>query len=418
MIKKINIERLLDQFPGMTYKFRLYTDGSYSFPIISYSNFTDITEQKKNEKILEELNRSAVVLQKLNNEKEICQKTIEIADEILNFDASFLYLEKNNQFISFANSEARNEIMPLDYGLMGKAYRQNDNYLNPNLEKDSHARPTKSKYKSGITVSMKNLGVFQAVSTEINGFKEKDLKLAEILIANTQAALERLKLQKEIKANNLLFQSTLESIQDGISVISPDFTILYTNSKMNQWHAKNMPLKGQKCYKAYNNLNEICPDCPSARSLKTGKVEKKIDQREKALGAEFTEIYSYPMIDEEGRVHGVVKFIRDISERKKKEMELKKTKNHLNKEINKARRIHERTLPNEIPDINNLKISAYYKPANRLGGDFYNLKKLDDNKLLFYIIDITGHGLDSAMMSSFVKSTINSYLNLSSPEKN
>jgi len=46
---------------------------------------------------------------------------------------------------------------------------------------------------------MKNLGVFQAVSTKKDSFDEKDLELAEILISSTKAALDRVDYQKELK---------------------------------------------------------------------------------------------------------------------------------------------------------------------------------------------------------------------------
>lgn len=109
-----------------------------------------------------------------------------------------------------------------------------------------------------------------------------------------------------------------------------------------------------------------------------------------------------------------VTYVIDITEKKKEKQKLIKTKKQLDHEINKAKILHENTLPTNTPEINNLDIYAYYKPANQVGGDYYNLIKLSDNKLLFYISDVTGHGLDAAMMSAFLKSTIDSYLELSS----
>jgi sigma-B regulation protein RsbU (phosphoserine phosphatase) len=107
-----------------------------------------------------------------------------------------------------------------------------------------------------------------------------------------------------------------------------------------------------------------------------------------------------------------VTYVVDITQRKKEEKKLISTKKRLDREIGKAKKLHEKTLPNKIPELNGLDIHAYYKPAYEIGGDFYNLIKIGDNKLLFYLTDITGHGLDAAMMSSFVKSTISAYLEL------
>ena len=111
-------------------------------------------------------------------------------------------------------------------------------------------------------------------------------------------------------------------------------------------------------------------------------------------------------------------FADNISERKEAENKLRETKERLDREIRKAKNLHEKSLPTNIPKIEGLNIYAYYQPANEIGGDFYNFIKLGDNKLLFYLIDITGHGLDAALMSSFVKNTINTYIELMPEDKN
>ena len=160
----------------------------------------DITGQKRNEKIMKELNKVAVEFQTLDNKKEICQKTIEIARKVLDFDLCSIRLVENNKLIPIATHYRRDpDILPIDYGIMGKAYKNNKNYLTSNIDKDPNANPIKSSYKSAITVSMKNSGVFQAISNKKNNFNQKDLELAEILIYNTKTALDRVNYQKKLK---------------------------------------------------------------------------------------------------------------------------------------------------------------------------------------------------------------------------
>ncbi|MFO7818809.1 MAG: SpoIIE family protein phosphatase, partial [Halanaerobacter sp.] len=61
----------------------------------------------------------------------------------------------------------------------------------------------------------------------------------------------------------------------------------------------------------------------------------------------------------------------------------------------------------EVPAI--LDFAAHYHPNKNLGGDFYNILEVDDY-LIFYVADITGHGLDGAMLNIFVRETVNSFL--------
>ncbi|MFW6025769.1 MAG: PP2C family protein-serine/threonine phosphatase, partial [Candidatus Woesearchaeota archaeon] len=95
-----------------------------------------------------------------------------------------------------------------------------------------------------------------------------------------------------------------------------------------------------------------------------------------------------------------------------KKDQISKLYTKLDNEINKAWKIHKRSFPNIIPDLNNIYIKAQYLPSERLGGDIYDIIKVE-NKLVFYLADVTGHGLDAAMMSSFIHHNIRDFLSLS-----
>ena len=160
----------------------------------------DISKQKRYKQIIKELHKIAIELQKLDNEKEICQKTIKTAREILNFDLSHILLAKNNKFVPAAVSEGMEaEILSLDHGIAGKAFKNNESYLVSDAEKDPDARPTKKIYRSAIAVPIEDIGVFLAISTKKNDFDQKNLELAETLIASTKAALDKLYYRKELE---------------------------------------------------------------------------------------------------------------------------------------------------------------------------------------------------------------------------
>ncbi len=110
--------------------------------------------------------------------------------------------------------------------------------------------------------------------------------------------------------------------------------------------------------------------------------------------------------------------ISDITERRKADQKiaeytrkLQQLYGQLDEEMDKARRVHEWTLPREFPDVPGLSFAACYYPAQRLGGDFYNVIKVD-NKVILYLSDVMGHGMDGAMLSFFVKEAIDSYISL------
>lgn len=120
--------------------------------------------------------------------------------------------------------------------------------------------------------------------------------------------------------------------------------------------------------------------------------------------------------NDKGEPIRTVAVCEDITERKETEKELAQHNKELqglykrlDREVEKARAIHEQILPVDFPIIENISFAAHYQPAQKLGGDFYDLILLQ-NKLILYLSDVSGHGFDGSMLSLFVKHTIKSYL--------
>jgi len=113
-----------------------------------------------------------------------------------------------------------------------------------------------------------------------------------------------------------------------------------------------------------------------------------------------------------------IAFCEDITERKEKErqialynLELEELYSQLNAEIDKTRRIHERTLPTSLPQVKGVSFAAHYQPAVQVGGDFYNVIHAE-NKLILFLSDVSGHSLEGALFSAFVKEAISSYISM------
>jgi sigma-B regulation protein RsbU (phosphoserine phosphatase) len=53
--------------------------------------------------------------------------------------------------------------------------------------------------------------------------------------------------------------------------------------------------------------------------------------------------------------------------------------------------------------------AAYFEPASKIGGDFYEVMTLGD-KVLAYLVDVSGHGLDGALISLFVREWVSDWV--------
>ncbi|MFZ5952798.1 MAG: PP2C family protein-serine/threonine phosphatase [Candidatus Rifleibacteriota bacterium] len=81
-----------------------------------------------------------------------------------------------------------------------------------------------------------------------------------------------------------------------------------------------------------------------------------------------------------------------------------------------ARIVQESVLPEPKFSQNNLEILAQTRVASKLGGDFFDIVKLDERRVLVFIGDATGHGVPAALTMGMAKSVIIHELNQKSDQ--
>lgn len=86
-----------------------------------------------------------------------------------------------------------------------------------------------------------------------------------------------------------------------------------------------------------------------------------------------------------------------------KDLEDELEKKRLENELNIAQEIQVSLLPQKLPEFKNYEISAMFKPAKRVGGDFYDFFQLDDNRHGIIIGDVSGKGLGAAIYTTLIK---------------
>lgn len=96
-----------------------------------------------------------------------------------------------------------------------------------------------------------------------------------------------------------------------------------------------------------------------------------------------------------------------IEESQKKEIENQK----FQKEAEILADIQNSILPQTLPDIPKLEISAYYKPASKAGGDIYDIIDLE-GKYFLYIADVSGHGSGPSIVAAIANNLFYAYTQL------
>ncbi|WP_290596844.1 MULTISPECIES: PAS domain S-box protein [unclassified Archaeoglobus] len=143
--------------------------------------------------------------------------------------------------------------------------------------------------------------------------------LVSVILSNVYLSREVAKRTKEVEERGRFLEAVFNTIQEGISVLDADMSIIMVNHAMKKWYGD---VVGRKCYEAYHGRNELCENCPTIEAIKTGKMKSGVVPGPGG-GVEWVELFSYPVI-EGGRVKMVVEFVRDITVKRRMEEELKK----------------------------------------------------------------------------------------------
>ncbi len=83
-------------------------------------------------------------------------------------------------------------------------------------------------------------------------------------------------------------------------------------------------------------------------------------------------------------------------------LELKLQEEREQDELKLAEKVHSNLFPT-LRENEFMRIYSFRSPENRTGGDFFDLVQLREGNLGFFLADISGHGISSAMMSAALK---------------
>nr|MBA2601003.1 SpoIIE family protein phosphatase [Actinomycetota bacterium] len=85
-----------------------------------------------------------------------------------------------------------------------------------------------------------------------------------------------------------------------------------------------------------------------------------------------------------------------------------RTRGRLEQELRVAQLIQQQFLPKELPHLPGWDIAAFYRPAQAVGGDFYDFIELPDGKMGVVVGDVTDKGVPAALVMATTHSILRS----------
>ncbi len=78
----------------------------------------------------------------------------------------------------------------------------------------------------------------------------------------------------------------------------------------------------------------------------------------------------------------------------------------LDEELRLAARIQQDFLPKSLPQIGSVFFDTLFRPAGYVSGDLYDVMRLDERHVGFYLADAVGHGMPAALLTMFLKHSL------------
>lgn len=189
-------------------------------------------------------------------------------------------------------------------------------------------------------------------------------------------------------------EKIIDCLNDGVYVCDRNRRIVYWSKaaeRITGWRSEEV--LGRACLEDIlshvdKDGHRLCGEehCPLHRSMITG-VATSVPVIVFALckdGSRVpTQVTTAPIRNEAGEVIGGVETFRDVSP--------------MLADLERAKKIQRQTLEHDLPDDSRLKFSTFFMPFDIVGGDYYAIRRIDDDRYGFLLADMEGHGVAAAL---------------------
>lgn len=146
------------------------------------------------------------------------------------------------------------------------------------------------------------------------------LLLSVLLTRAERRKILQARAEEDLLSEKLRAETVFSSLGDNIIIQDRDYKVIYQNRINREGFGDK---RGEYCYKAYEGRDEICDGCPVELSYVDGgihKCEKEVRVGDKSI---YYELTSSPLRDPTGNIIAGIKLVRDITEKRLLEEQLR-----------------------------------------------------------------------------------------------
>jgi sigma-B regulation protein RsbU (phosphoserine phosphatase) len=90
-------------------------------------------------------------------------------------------------------------------------------------------------------------------------------------------------------------------------------------------------------------------------------------------------------------------------------IEEQKEKQRLQNELTIAHEVQAQLFPRQISELASLEVHGFCRPARTVSGDYYDFVKLDSNRMIVAVGDVSGKGISAAILMATINSAVRAY---------
>ena len=135
-----------------------------------------------------------------------------------------------------------------------------------------------------------------------------------------QDITERRKAESTLLEEQNKLEAIMSAIGDGITALDRDLHIIYQNHVHEEKLGKHI---GEHCYRVFHNRNEPCDGCQVLKCFSDGKIHRRQSTAFTENGLIYLESAACPLHDAVGNIVAGVEVVRDISDHRRAEEEIK-----------------------------------------------------------------------------------------------
>ena len=84
----------------------------------------------------------------------------------------------------------------------------------------------------------------------------------------------------------------------------------------------------------------------------------------------------------------------------------KAQKETLEKELQIARQLQESLLPKGLQETPEVEFATHFEPSAAIGGDYFDILRVDERRLAIVVADVSGHGLSAGLRMAMIKAAL------------